>query len=91
MKEKLYNELVSIINRIDDYSKDGFKIKYDISNNAFIVNYKNSKDYFIRITNDSNECSWKLEPYNNSHFTTAYDNGFDMVLFAIKENETIYK
>ena len=91
MEKIIYDEIISIIDKIDEYSKEGYSIKYDFNDNVFRISYNNSLDYVAKLYNDNNSLLWFLEPYNNSHFTTAYDNGFEMVLFAIKENETIFK
>lgn len=90
LDEKLYNTILLIMDNIDKYNNDGYNILYDLLNKQLIVNYKNSKDYFINIIEDNNTLYWKLQPYNNSNYTTDYDNGLDIVLFAIKENEEYY-
>lgn len=90
LDEKLYNTILLIMDNIDKYNNGGYNILYNLLNKQLIVNYKNSKDYFINIIEDNNTLYWKLQPYNNSNYTTDYDNGLDIVLFAIKENEEYY-
>ena len=89
-KDKIYRQALFLTNNMDKYKDDGYNIKYDINNNQLIVFYHN-KEYNVKIIEDNNELYWHLEPYNNTYYTTLYDNGFDMILFAIKENETIYR
>ena len=91
LTDKLYAESISITNNIDKYISKGYDIKYDINNNVLIVKYNNKSEYTIKIIQDNNELYWYLEPYNNTYYTTLFENGFDMVLFAIKENETLYQ
>lgn len=91
LTDKLYAESISITNNIDKYISKGYDIKYDINNNVLIVKYNNKSEYTIKIIQDNNELYWYLEPYNKTYYTTLFENGFDMVLFAIKENETLYQ
>lgn len=91
MKNKLYKEILLLTDNLDEYTKEGFKIKYDTVNNHLIVNYNNSKDYIIKVISYNNNFYWHLSPYKNSYYTTLYSNGIDIVLFSIKENELINK
>ncbi len=89
--EKIYKEVLKLTDKIDKYKNKGFDIKYDTNNNILIVNYLNSNEYKINIINENDGLYWCLKPYKDSYFTTSIDNDIDMVLFAIKENETLYK
>ena len=88
--KKLYSSILLLIDNIDKYNSNGYKIIYDLLNKQLIINYKGSKNYFVNIIDDNNTLHWNLKPYNSSNYTTNYDNGLDIVLFAIKENEEYY-
>ena len=90
LTDKLYEESILIADNIDKYIPKGYNIKYDTINNVLIVKYNNSNDYIIKIIEENNKLYWYLEPYNKTYYTTLFENGFDMILFAIKENETLY-
>lgn len=71
------------------YIEDGFNIQFDMNNFELIITYKN-KEYIVKLTRIDNQLYWHLVPYNNSVFNTAIENGLNVVLFAIKENEELY-
>ena len=89
--EKLFKEVCTITNNIDEYYSQGYKIVWDLQNSQLIINYNGSKDYVVDVViNFDNSYYWHLTPYNNSYFETRIDNNFNYVLFAIKENEELY-
>ena len=88
--DKLFREVCTITNNIDEYISKGYKIDWDLKNSHLIINYKGSMDYYVSIVKkNDNKDYWYLTPYNKSYFSTSYENGFDIVLFAIKENEEL--
>lgn len=89
-EEKLYEKILYLTKNINKYNKEGYRIKYDISDNQLIINYKKSNNYYVKIISDNNTLYWVLEPYDNSYFSTEYNN-FDIMLHAIKENEELHK
>ncbi len=91
INKMLYREALKLSNKIDTYKNEGYNIEYDISKNILIVKYLNSNEYKINIINENNALYWCLKPYKDSYFTTSIDNDIDMVLFTIKENETLNK
>lgn len=90
IKNILYNKLCNITHKIEKYKSMGYRINYDTNNDQLIINHNNI-DYTVKIIEENNNLYWYLEPYNDTYFTTLYENGFDMVLFAIKENENLYR
>lgn len=88
--KKTYESLILTINNINDYNKNGYKVKFNIKIKTFVVSYLNSKKYYIRIIPYNNQLYWHLKPYNTTYYTTLYSNGLDMILFAIKENELLF-
>lgn len=79
-------------NKLSQYYKDGFKIIIDLNDSSLIVYYK-SKIYNIHIEKENDDFYWILSPYNKSYFKTKIDmetSNFDILIFAIKENEELY-
>lgn len=73
----------------NNYLKDGYEFYFEPETIKLIVNYK-SKEYVISIIEEEKQLYWHLIPYNNSVFNTAIENGLNVVLFSIKENEKLY-
>lgn len=90
--EFLDENIFSVCNSFDIYIKDGYFIDYDQSDHILLITY-NDIQYTVKIIEKDNEFYWHLSPYNNSYFLTNFYNpsSFNMVLFAIKENDILYK
>lgn len=90
--EILYKQVCTITTNMNKYEKMGYKILYDIEDHYLLITYRDST-YITKIVEIDSSTYWHLEPYNNSIFTTKLDNpnSFEIVLFAIKENEELYK
>jgi len=90
--EILFKQVCTITNNISEYRKKGYSIIYDFENQLLSINYNNST-YIAKIILNDGSLYWQLEPYNNSLFTTKYESeeSFNLVLFAIKENDELYK
>lgn len=76
------------------YKLTGYSIYYE--NDIFKVTYNNSRKYIINIETEENTKYLKLTPYHNSYFRTEISfkelkNKVDMTLFALRENELLYK
>ena len=91
--------LVKELNRF--FSRDDFEEymkTYETSNIKFYIKQdhlvayapKNSYELGIILNKKEKRFYWYLSPYNKSNFTTAVENGIEMVFFAIKENEDLY-
>lgn len=89
--ELLYEQLYTITTNIKEYKNKGYSIEYDTEKHILVISY-NKRTYKVKIINKDNNYYWYLEPYNSSCFMTNYYNpsSFDMVLFAIKENDELY-
>lgn len=75
--------------KYSNYIKNGYKFEFDFKSYKLIVTYKN-KEYKIKLIEENKQLCWCLTPYNHSSFITNIDNGLEIVLFAIKENEELY-
>lgn len=73
----------------NQYINDGFAFHYDLYTFNLIITYS-SKEYVVNLINKDEQLYWHLAPYNNSFFETSIDNGLDIVIFAIKENDELY-
>lgn len=90
---KIFNFQKNILaNKIVLYQNDGYQITYSNDDDIIIITH-NNLEYKVKIVKVENDYFWNLTPYNNSSFLTNINNpnSFDMVLFAIKENDTLYK
>lgn len=81
-------------NNRQSYELTGYSILYE--NGTFKVTYNNSDEYIINIKTEENIKYLKLTPYHNSYFKTEISlkelkSKVDMTLFALKENERLYK
>lgn len=75
--------------KYDNYVKNGYKFEFDFKSCKLIVTYK-EKEYIITLITEDKQLCWCLTPYNHSSFITNIENGLEIVLFAIKENEELY-
>lgn len=104
MREKdeiiVNNDIKAIIAQISNnlknmkkYQENGFKLEFDFETGFIFATYMGVV-YNIGIINRNSQLYWILKPYNNSYFETKCnpnDKSFDLVLFAIKENEELYR
>ena len=76
----------------ESYQTNEYQITYSNNENTILITYNNIQ-YKIEVIKIDNDYYWHLSPYNNSYFrTNLYNpNSFDIVLFAIKENDLLYK
>lgn len=96
MKEYILKKAVQkhFKNNYQYYQLTGYNILYE--NGTFKVTYNNSDEYVINIESEENKQYLKLTPYHNSYFKTELSlkelkSKVDMTLFALKENEKLYK
>ena len=87
----ILKELDKFINTkaFNQYIKDGFTFHYDLYTFDLLITYS-SKEYVVNLVVKDGQYQWRLTPYNNSFFETSINNGLDIVIFAIKENENLY-
>lgn len=88
----LFKQVCTITNNISRYKQKGYSMICDFEKKALFIKYNNST-YIAKIILNDGSLYWQLEPYNNSVFTTKFESeeSFDLVLFAIKENDELYK
>ena len=82
---------IYILKNINIYKKEGFKITFNCKNCSLNICY-NTKEYKVSIISFENNYYWRVEPYMNSYFETRMNNqkyNFDLVLFAIKEDDLL--
>lgn len=87
LKEHICNH---IITNNKKYVVQGFTIYLG---EYFLRIKYNHHIYKVTIIKSENERYWYLKPYNKSYFTTdaKYENSFDLVIYAIKENDIKYQ
>lgn len=85
-------QIQSIIPDINSYKNEGYSFNINNKENILLITYNNTL-YEVKIVKIDKDYYWHLSPYNNSYFlTNLYNpNSFDIVLFAIKENDALYK
>ena len=86
----LVQQIKNISPKADHYKDSGYLIEID--NDSLEIIYKDQR-YTVKVVEEDGSFYWHLKPYNNSYYRTIIDstgNHFDMVLFAIKENEELY-
>lgn len=88
ISKTLYEQLPKITRNRKEYQNKGYSITFDMIKQNFSIRY-NKCLYKVKMTKLNNKWYWHLKPYNDSYFTTKVDNpkSFDVVLFAIKDNE----
>lgn len=81
-----------LIHQFELYQNNEYKITYSNNEKIILITYNNIQ-YKIKIIKIEKDYFWHLSPYNNSYFITnlTNPNSFNMVLFAIKENDIFYK
>ena len=92
INEILDIQIQSILPDINSYKNDGYSFNINNKENILLITYNNIL-YETKIIKIDNDYYWHLSPYNNSYFiTNLYNpNSFNMLLFAIKENDILYK
>lgn len=86
---KELNKLIKNKDIFKQYINDGYYFHYDLYTFDLLITYR-SKEYVVNLIDKDDQLYWHLVPYNNSFFETNIDNGLDIILFAIKENEDLY-
>lgn len=89
MMLKELDKLIENKDKFNQYIKDGFSIHYDLYTFNLLITYK-KKEYVVSLIHKNEQFYWHLTQYNNSFYETTIDNGLDIILFAIKENEKLY-
>lgn len=89
MMLKELDKLIKNKDKFNQYIKDGFSIHYDLYTFNLLITYKRKK-YVVSLIHKNEQFYWHLTQYNNSFYETTIDNGLDIILFAIKENEKLY-
>ena len=92
IKELFNTQKINQIQNLESYKNNGYIFNYSNNENNLSIFY-NDIHYEVKIIKIENNYFWHLSPYNNSCFVTNLNNpnSFDMVLFAIKENDTLYQ
>lgn len=96
LHNKTCNYISDNINNIIEvnskYKNEGFNIF--LENNHIEIIY-NKSIYKIIIIKKDNKLFWHLTPYHQkNYFETEIShsrNSFEMIIYAIKDNETLYK
>ena len=85
-------QIQNIIPDINSYKNEGYSFNINNKENILLITYNNIL-YEVKIVKIDNDYYWHLIPYNNSYFiTNLYNpNSFNMVLFAIRENDSLYE
>lgn len=86
---KQIEQLINEKNILHNYISNGFKFELERKTCKLIITYRN-KEYIVSIIKENDQYYWQLIPYNKASFITNIDNGLEIVLFAIKENEELY-
>lgn len=89
MMLKELDKLIENKDRFNQYIKDGFSIHYDLYTFNLLITYKR-KEYTVNLIQKNEQFYWHLTQYNNSFYETTIDNGLDIILFVIKEDEKLY-
>lgn len=93
----MYFNLKTVDNKdiLTEYQKMGLHVYLLNKDITLFIIYKNVTSYYrLYIFEENNDFYWNLTPYNGSSYITKVDleNGnMDLPLFAIYENETLYK
>ncbi len=82
------NNVIEVNNK---YKDKGFNIFLE---NEYIEIIYNKSVYKITIIKKDNKLFWHLTPYQKNYFETEISttrNSFEMIIYAIQDNESLYK